>query len=93
MSMAILSIAIVVGLLLILQHVNEEQSSQKTIANQETLIQNQQLLKELLADAKSHEMREEKLLGNNTSINIGISKSNSERLDILLDYFNLTSSR
>lgn len=92
LSMTIISVAILVGLFIIFQHLNEEESAEKTIANQETLIQNQDLLKELLADAKGHEQREEGYLGNSTETNVKISSSNSERLDMILDYLNLTYS-
>lgn len=81
LAMSILTIAILVGLFLILQHMREEDSNAKTIANQETLIQNQMLLKQLLSEAKTHEIREETFLGNNTKTNIKISSSNSEKLD------------
>ena len=44
LAMAILTIAIFVGLFLMVQHLEEEAISEKTIANQESVIKNQKLL-------------------------------------------------
>lgn len=83
-AMAIVSIAILVGLVFLFQHTELN-------SNQNHVLENQALLKQLLQDAKNHEIREETMLGNNTLTNIKISKSNSERLDMLLDYFNISN--
>jgi hypothetical protein len=84
-AMAVVSIAILVGLVFLFQHTELNK-------NQNHVLENQVLLKQLLQDAKNHEIREETLLGHNTETNINVSKSNSERLDLLLDYFNITNS-
>lgn len=84
-AMAVVSIAILVGLVFLFQHTELNK-------NQSHVLENQALLKQLLQDAKNHEIREESLLGNNTATNINVSKSNSERLDLLLDYFNITNT-
>ena len=47
LSMAILTIAILVGLFLMIQHLSEEQINEKAIANQESVIKNQELLLKL----------------------------------------------
>lgn len=90
LSMTVLSIAILVGMFVILQHFNEEEMTKDTLANQQTLIQNQQLLKQLLNDAKGHEIREEAILGNTTSTNLATSQANSERLEKIMKYLNIT---
>lgn len=90
LSMTVLSIAILVGMFVILQHFNEEEITKDTLANQQTLIQNQQLLKQLLNDAKGHEIREEAILGNTTSTNLATSQANSERLEKIMKYLNIT---
>jgi type II secretory pathway pseudopilin PulG len=84
-AMAIVSIAILVGLVFLFQHTEINK-------NQKTLLENQALIKQLIDDAKSHEIREETMLGNNTSTNIGISSDNSEKLDKLLAHFNITTT-
>jgi hypothetical protein len=83
-AMTIVSIAILVGLVFLFQH-------KELNSNQNHVLENQVLLKQLLQDAKNHEIREETMLGNNTSTNIGISSDNSEKLDKLLAHFNITS--
>ena len=44
LAMAILTIAILVGLFIIIQHLQEEASNEKTLAAQESVIKNQELL-------------------------------------------------
>lgn len=83
-AMAIVSIAILVGLVFLFQHIESD-------SKQDTVLENQVLLKQLINDSRAHEDREEMMLGNNTLTNIKISKSNSERLDMLLDYFNISN--
>ena len=111
LAMSIITIAILVGVYIIIQHDQEEEAANKSIDNQKSImenqqllidviqnlrnnsqqsIENQQLLKELGEDSKQHEIREEGFLGNNTNTNINISQSNSERLDLLLEHFNIT---
>jgi hypothetical protein len=84
-AMAVVSIAILVGLVFLFQHTELNR-------NQNHVLENQVLLKQLINDSRAHEDREEMMLGHNTETNIHISKSNSERLDLLLDYFNITNS-
>lgn len=83
-AMAIVSIAILVGLVFLFQHT-------ELTGKQNHVLENQVLLKQLINDSRAHEDREEMMLGNNTSTNIAISSSNSEKLDRLLAYFNITS--
>ena len=47
LSMAILTIAILVGLFLMIQHLSEEAINEQTLANQESVIKNQELLLKL----------------------------------------------
>jgi hypothetical protein len=82
--MAIVSIAILVGLVFLFQHT-------ELTGKQDHVLENQVLLKQLINDSRAHEDREENMLGNNTSTNIGISSDNSEKLDKLLAHFNITS--
>jgi hypothetical protein len=84
-AMAIVSIAILVGSVFLIQHMELNK-------NQNHVLENQILLKQLLKDAKDHEIREETMLGNNTVTNINISSGNSEKLNLLLDYFNISST-
>lgn len=82
-SMAIISIAVLVGLVFFFQHIESD-------AKQDAVIQNQQLIKQLINDSRAHEDREEKILGNNTAHNTLISSNNTKKLDKILDYLNIT---
>lgn len=102
---AVITVAVIVGIIFVIQHVNLQDNQIHILENQVLLknvlnklenntdkaLENQKLLRELLDDAKAHEQREELILGKNTKLNINISSSNSERLDKLLNYFNITS--
>lgn len=81
MSMAILSIAIIVGLFLILQHLTEEEQTQNAIANQNTLLENQNYLKNITQELRSHEFEEMNVLKERSDI----SFNNSKKLDQVLD--------
>ncbi len=55
LAMAIMSIAIMVGLFLIFQHIEEDTISSKTMANQDTLLENQQILKKIIEENEETE--------------------------------------
>lgn len=78
-AMAIVSIAILVGLVFLFQHLESD-------VKQDTVLENQVLLKQLINDSRAHEDREEYMLGNNTSTNIGISYNNTKKLDFLIEF-------
>lgn len=95
LSMAVLSIAIMVGLFLVFQHLEEEDSTARTQANQETLLENQAFLKQILEEVKNvleeneeHEMKELKKMDfllhlfNTTGSNV--TKQNSHKLDKII---------
>jgi hypothetical protein len=102
---AVIGVAVIVGLIFVIQHVGLQDSQSHILENQVLLknvldklenntnkaLENQKLLTEIGEDARAHEQREEAILGNNTQMNINISLSNYERLDKLLNYFNITS--
>lgn len=80
-AMAIVTIAIMVGLFIILQHISEEEKTETTIANQETLLENQQYLKNITTELRTHEFEEMHVLKERSDI----STNNSKKLDQILE--------
>lgn len=81
LSMTILSIAIFVGMFIILQHLNEESKTETTIANQKTLLENQNYLKNITEELRAHEFEEMNILKGRSDI----SSNNSKKLDQVLE--------
>jgi saccharopine dehydrogenase-like NADP-dependent oxidoreductase len=81
LAMTIVSIAIVIGAFIILQHLNEEEETNKSLANQETLIENQNYIKNLTQKLQTHEMEEMKELKQRTDVSL----NNSKKLDQILE--------
>lgn len=87
-AMAIVTIAIMVGLFIILQHISEESKVETTLANQETLLENQEYLRNITTELRTHEFKEMIVLKERSDI----SANNSKKLDQILDLLT-TSSR
>lgn len=83
LAMAIVSIAILVGLLFLFQHTELN-------TNQSHVLENQILIKDIITKITDHEEREESYLGNSSDTNVVISNTNSKKLDLILDYLNIT---
>lgn len=81
LSMTILSVAVIVGLFIIMQHLNEESKTETTIANQKTLLENQQYLRNLTEELRAHESEELIILEERSDI----SFNNSKKLDQVLE--------
>lgn len=69
---------------IIFQHLSEEDKSEKTIANQNTLLENQQYLKNITSNLQTHEFEELQVLKNRQDI----SSNNSKKLDKILEILN-----
>lgn len=84
LSMTILSIAIFVGMFIILQHLNEESKTETTLANQNTLLENQNYLKNITEELRAHELAEISVLEERKDISYNNSKKLDQVLDLLL---------
>ena len=81
LAVTVLSMSVIVGLFLIIQHIADEDNSKTFIANQETLLQNQNYLKNISNILHEHEIKEMSELEKRTEI----SYNNSMKLDRILD--------
>lgn len=100
LSITIVSIAVFVGIIFMLQHIKEDEKTDAVLENQKLLkglvedvrhqanqsLENQDLMKQLINESRAHEDREETMLGNNTSTNIKISSNNTQKLDFLIEF-------
>lgn len=80
LSVTVLSISIMVGFFLIFQHMTENDVVLKTFANQKTLIENQNYLKNITNTLHEHELKEISELEKRTEISL----NNSKKLDQIL---------
>lgn len=91
LSMTILTIAILVGMYVIFQHIEEEKTTEKTVANQETLMENQRLLflinQNQTNDINLSSITQQKLLQASDDLlrDINISLANEKNILKLLD--------
>lgn len=89
LAVTVLSISIIIGLFLVVQHLSEQDEANKFVANQNTLLENQMFLKNITSELQKHEFAELKELEKRTEI----SSNNSEKLDILITQLdNLTKT-
>jgi len=88
LAVAIMSIAIIVGLFLVVQHITEDQTSQHVMENQMLIKNITTENNKLIASINKHEMEEV----NKQNTHINISESNNEKLDKLLDLLLPSSS-
>jgi len=80
LAVTVLSFSTIIGLFLILQHMNENDIVKRTFANQKTLLENQHFLKNITSELKEHEFMEMKELEKRTDISL----NNSKKLDEIL---------
>lgn len=81
LSISILSVFVILELFIVLQHIEEEESANTFIANQETLLENQNYLKNITNGLQSHEFAEMSILEERKEISL----NNSEKLDQVLE--------
>lgn len=80
LAVTVLSISTMVGLFLVVQHLNEDDIVKKTFANQKTLLENQKFLKNITEILHDHEILEMTELQKRTEISL----NNSKKLDKIL---------
>jgi hypothetical protein len=80
LSMMIITVAIIIGLFIIMQHLSEEEETAKSIANQETLLKNQGFLVNITEAVHNHEQDERAWMEMHRNISI----ANGEKLDKII---------